>query len=212
VAAYHAELAFLGVRLLVGDDAPQFTLLTEELALCWVHEGRHYTKLVPYVPYHRTLVDDFVHDFWQYDKQLLLYREQATPAVPLRLDEAFEALFSTVTGCDALDNRIAKTRAKKACLLRVLRHPEIPWHNNPAELGARARVWKQDVSFGPRPLDGAKAWDTFMTLAETAKKLGVSFYHYLYDRVCGAYEMPAFATLITERAKELNLATSWNTS
>jgi len=30
------------VRLLVCDDAPQFTLITEELALCWVHEGRHY--------------------------------------------------------------------------------------------------------------------------------------------------------------------------
>ncbi len=51
-----------------------------------------------------------------------------------------------------------------------------------------------------------------MTLAETAKKLGVSFYHYIYDRVCGTYEMSAFATLITERAKELNLSISWNTS
>lgn len=212
VAAYHAELEFPVVRLLVCDDAPQFTLLTEELGLCWVHEGRHYKKLVPYVPYHRTLVDDFVHDFWQYYRELLLYRQEPVAAAAWRLEEKFEALFSTVTGYDALDDRIAKTRAKKGCLLMVLRHPEIPLHNNPAELGARARVRKRDVSFGPRTLAGVKAWDTFMTLAETAKKLGVSFYHYIYDRVCGAYEMPAFATLITERAKDLNLGTSWNTS
>ena len=121
-------------------------------------------------------------------------------------------MFSTVTGYTALDERIAKTRAKKSCLLMVLKHPEIALHNHPAELGARARVRKRDVSFGPRTLDGAKAWDTFMTLAETAKKLGVSFYHYIRDRVCGAYEMPALATLITERAKEINLGASWNSS
>ena len=50
VAAYHADVEFPVVRLLVCDDAPQFTLVTEELALCWVHEGRHYKKLMPAHP------------------------------------------------------------------------------------------------------------------------------------------------------------------
>ena len=40
------------VRLLVCDDAPQFTLVTEELALCWVYEGRHYKKLMLCISYH----------------------------------------------------------------------------------------------------------------------------------------------------------------
>ena len=71
---------------------------------------------------------------------------------------------------------------------------------------------KRDVSFGPRTRDGAKAWDTFMTLTETATKLGVSFYHYIHDRVSGAYHMPSLADLITERAKVLNLGASWDTS
>ena len=44
--------------------------------------------------------------------------------------------------CDALDQRIAKTKANKGELLMVLRHPEIPLHNNPAELGSRERVRK----------------------------------------------------------------------
>jgi hypothetical protein len=70
-------------------------------------------------------------------------------------------------------------------------------------------VRKRDVSFGPRTREGAKAWDTFMTLAVTATKLGVSFYHYIYDRVAGAYQMPALADLIAERAKDLNLGASW---
>ena len=118
----------------------------------------------------------------------------------------------SVTGYRALDERIAKTRAKQSYLLMVLAHPEIPLHNNSAELGARARVRKRDVSFGPRTREGAKAWDTFMTLAVTATKLGVSFYHYIHDRVSGAYEMPALADLILERAKDLTLGASWNTS
>ena len=196
VAAYHADLEGPVVRLVVCDDAPQFTLVTEELALCWVHEGRHYKKLLPYIPCHQALVEDFIQRFWTYYDQLLAYRQQPTSEEATRLDGAFEALFSTVTGYKALDERIAKTRAKKACLLMVLSHPEIPLHNNPAELGARARVRKRDVSFGPRTREGAKAWDTFMTLAETATKLGVSFYHYIHDRVSGAYQMPALADLI----------------
>jgi hypothetical protein len=50
VAAYQAAEEFPVVRLLVCDDAAQFTLLTDELALCWVHEGRYYKILVPFHP------------------------------------------------------------------------------------------------------------------------------------------------------------------
>src|SRR6266568_1229594 len=160
VAAYHAEREAPVVRLLVCDDAPQFTLVTDELALCWVHEGRHYKKLVPYVPHHQALLEDFVQRFWLYYAQLLAYRAHPTPVEAARLTGEFETLFATVTGYEALDERIAKTRTKKGCLLMVLAHPEIPLHNNPAELGARARVRKRDVSFGPRTREGATAWDT----------------------------------------------------
>ncbi len=212
VAAYHADVEFPVVRLLVCDDAPQFTLVTEELALCWVHEGRHYKKLMPSIPYHQVLLEAFVQRFWTYYDQLLAYRAQPTPEEATRLAGEFATLFATVTGYQALDERIAKTRAKKSCLLMVLAHPDIPLHNNPAELGARARVRKRDVSFGPRTREGATAWDTFMTLAATATKLGVSFYHYIHDRVSGASQMPSLADLIVERAKVLNLGASWDTS
>ena len=93
----------------------------------------------------------------------------------------------------------------------MLEHPEIPLHNNPAELGARQRVRKRDVSFGPRTADGARAWDTFMTLAETAKKLGVSFYQYIHDRVSDANRLPSLADEITRQAQDLNLGASWAT-
>lgn len=212
VAAYHAELEFPVVRLLVGDDAPQFKGVTEELALCWIHEGRHYKKLTPVIAHHQTLLDDFLKRFWAFYAELRTYRQQPTAEERARLDAQFDALFSSVTGYDALDERIAKTKTKKEALLMVLDHPEIPLHNNPAELGARTRVRKEDVSFGPRTEDGRKAWDTFHTLAATAKKLGVSFYHYIRDRVSGANQMPTLASLIEAQAKDLNLGASWDMS
>ena len=157
-------------------------------------------------------MEDFVQRFWSYYDQLLAYRQQPTPEDAVRLAREFDAVFSTVTGYPALDERIARTHAKKSCLLMVLSHPEIPLHNNPAELGARARVRKRDVSFGPRTHEGAKAWDTCVTLVETATKLGVSCYHDIHDRVSGAYQLPALADLIEERAKVVTLSASWNTS
>ena len=212
VAAYHVERSYPVARLLVCDDAHQFRWVTEDLGLCWVHEGRHYKKMTPYVAQHRKLLDEFLGRFWRFYDQLLSYREQPTPQERERLNRGFDDLFSTVTGFDALDERIAKTRAKKRSLLMVLEHPEIPLHNNPAELGARMRVRKRAISFGPRTAAGAKAWDSFMTLAATAKKLRVSFYHYMHDRISGANQMPSLASLIESRAKELKLGASWDTS
>ena len=57
--------------------------------------------------------------------------------------------------------------------------------------------------------DGTKAWDTFATLEATAKKLDVSFYEYIYDRVSSAYKMPSLADLISARAEHLQLGASW---
>jgi hypothetical protein len=209
IAAYHTQVEFPHVRLLVCDDAPQFKGVTEELQLCWIHEGRHYKKLTPWVDYHRQLLKTFLGTFWDFYDQLLVYRTAPTPTERERLAHEFDELFSTVTGYDALDERIAKTKTKKNSLLTVLNHPEIPLHNNPAELGARQRVRKRDVSFGPRTRDGTKAWDTFMSLAETAKKLGVNFIAYIHDRVSGADQMPPLADLITQRAQDLQLGASW---
>ena len=211
VAAYHAETELPVVKLLICDDAPQFTWLTEQLALCWVHEARHYNKLLPYFAPYQKLLDGFMERFWDYYDELLAYREQPAREDRERLAAKFDELFSTETGYRALDERIAKTKAKQTALLMVLEHPEIPLHNNPAELGARQRVRKRDVSFGPRTAEGAKAWDTFMTLAATATKLGVSFYAYIHDRVAKVNQMPGLDTVIAARAIELNLSASWGT-
>jgi hypothetical protein len=209
VAAYHAQKDYPVVQALVCDDAPQFNWLGQEMMLCWVHDGRHYKKLMPVIPLHRKLLDDFLKQFWEYYHQLLDYCQQPTAEERLRLETAFDDLFSSHTRYDELDQRIAKTKAKKISLLLVLQYPELPLHNNASELGVRQRVRKRDVSFGPRTEDGVKSWDTFGTLAETAKKLGVSFYDYLVDRISGTNQIKPLADLVSSRANELNLGWSF---
>jgi Transposase IS66 family len=209
LAAYLADPDWPVVRTLVGDDAPQFRGVTEELALCWIHEGRHFKQLTPFLPQPRAALADILDQFWTYYRELLAYREHPTPAERARLDARFDVLFGTVTGYQALDRRLALTRDKKPELLLVLDHPELPLHNNPAELGARQRVRKRDVSFGPRSPAGSAAWDTFMTLAATTRKLGLDFRAYLRDRFTQAGQLPPLADLITARAPQFALGSSW---
>jgi FtsZ-binding cell division protein ZapB len=200
LTAYQQQTSMPIVPNLLTDDAPQFRFITRDHSLCWVHEGRHYKKLLPCVEYHQRLLADFRREFWDYYHQLNAYRADPTPERAVELEKEFDELFRQVTGYDELDKRIAKTKAKKDRLLKVFAYPEMPLHNNPAELAARRRVRKRDISFGPRTADGVAAWDTFMTLAATARQLGVSFYAYIYDRVSGARALPDLADIIRQRA------------
>ena len=200
LTAYHTQNDIPLISTLISDDAPQFQYMTAYQALCWIHEGRHYKKLTPFVDYHRQLLDAFQKQFWDFYRQLQSYQENPSRPEADRLRVEFDTLFSKTTGYEALDQRIAKTLAKKERLLTVLDQPQLPLHNNPAELAARQRVRKRDISFGPRTSDGVAAWDTFMTLSETAKKLGVSFYAYIHDRVSGDRCLPSLASLILQRS------------
>ena len=125
LAAYHVQQEFPIVDLLVCDDAPQYTQLTEALAGCWVHDGRHYKKLMPVVAAHRQALNDFFDRYWDFYAELLAYKQQPTAAEADRLSDTFNQLFSKVTDYDALDERSAKTRAKKDTLLMVLKHPGV---------------------------------------------------------------------------------------
>jgi len=65
--------------------------------------------------------------------------------------------------------------------------PEVPLHCYAAELAARAKVRKRDVSLQTITEEGTKANNTFMTIIQTAKKLGVIAYQYMCDRVSSTF-------------------------
>ena len=117
------------------------------------------------------------------------------------LAQQFDTLFATRTGYQQLDERIAKTDAKRKELLLVLKYPELPLHNNASELGARVQARARDISLHTMSEDGTKIKDTFMTISQTAKKLGVRTYDYIRDRVSGELKLPSLAQLIREKSQ-----------
>ena len=184
------------IKILLTDDAPQFKQITELLALCWIHDGRHYKKLSPIIPLHRKILDDFLEQYWDYYHELLQYQENPSPVLAEILSMQFDTLFSTITEYKKLDERILKTKHKKDTLLQVLRCSALPLHNNTSELGARKQARYRDISFHTINQKGTEANDTFKTIVQTAKKLGVNSYQYLRDRISNTLPRPSLPTLI----------------
>lgn len=189
------------IAILLTDGALQFDKITQHHALCWVHEGRHYKKLNPLLPCHKKILDDFLSAFWDFYRLLLEYKKSPSKEKAEFLAIQFEVLFSQKTGYQDLDDRIAMTLSHKEKLLLVLQFPNIPLHNNPAEGGARIQARKRDISLQTKNEKGTKAKDTMMTITETAKKLGVNTFQYIFDRISKAFQMTSLADLIKDKAK-----------
>ena len=51
-----------------------------------------------------------------------------------------------------------------------------------------------------------------MSLVATTKKLGISFFHYIHDRIKGEGQIPPLAEIIKQLAEEGDLGASWNKS
>lgn len=198
IASYRARPDH--VPILIGDDAKQWRHLSDAFGLCWIHEGRHYPKLAPVVPWHQQQLEAFRRRYWDFYGELQKYRAAPTAARAEELRLEFDQLFGTKTGYAALDDRVAKAGRKKMTLLTVLDHPEIPLHNNAAELDERVAARRRDVSLHCRHAAGADEMDTFTSIVQTAKKLLVNGYEYLYDRLSGLCRMPSLASLIQQRA------------
>jgi hypothetical protein len=176
--------------------------LTERIALCWIHEGRHYERLSPIVASHKQAHEDFSKRYWEYYGWLQTYQTAPTELRAVELRQAFTELFSTKTGYDALDNRIAVTASKNRDLLTALDHPDSPLHNNVSELGARVSARRRDVSLHSTSERGALSMDVFTTIVQTCKKLSYSAYEYFRQHFLRDQSAPNLAKMITEAAKK----------
>ena len=210
IAYYHQEVGRPIVKVLLGDNAPQFKLITDELMLCWVHDGRHYKRLRPIVPNHQKYLKAFRGRYWNFYRELFKYKKNPSCEFVNSISAEFDILFLTKTGYEELDKRIAKSKAKKKELLTVLKHPELPLHNNRSENGARVQKRREDVSLQTKTKEGTDAKDTMMTIVETAKKHSISAFKYIYDRVSKTSKMPSLAKLI--RVKAASNPTNYDSS
>ena len=160
----------------------------------------YFFRVTPTIALNRELLERYLEEFWKFYRDLLSFKEHSSPEEAHRLEQEFDRVFAIKTGYRDLDERIQKIATIKKELLVVLENPEIPLHNNAAELGARAQVRKRDVSLHTITAEGTKAQDVFMTLVQTAKKIGVNPAAYFHDRYTQLNVIDRFAVLIRKLA------------
>ena len=186
---------------IISDDAGQYIYVSSHHALCWIHEIRHYKKMNPFLNHHKSILKVFLTELWTFYELLTQYKETPNKNKSMYIHERFDSIFSTVTGYKTLDERIAKTKKKKEELLLVLDYPDVPLHNNLAEIAVREGVIKRKISSGTRSELGRLAWENMLSIQDTCRKLGISFYRYLHDIFSDSYSMPQLYDLITIASK-----------
>jgi hypothetical protein len=187
---------------LLSDDAGQFDIPGFLHGLCWLHAERPLRKLLAFNPREQEALERIRDDVWNYYRRLRAYRESPTDQEKARLKRDFKELFTRRTGFHDLNEALQRIHDKREELLLVLDHPEIPLHNNGAEGDIREWAKKRKISAGTRSDLGRRCRDTFVSLKKTCRKLGVSFWRYLQDRIFGTHEILPLSELMRQAAQE----------
>jgi hypothetical protein len=111
----------------------------------------------------------------------------------------FDRIFDRKTGFVTLDRLLARLKANKSELLKVLDRPEIPLHTNSSENDIRCQVTKRKISGGTRSDLGRDCRDAFLGLNKTCAKQGIAFWDYLGARLAvpGAPAVPHLTELVS---------------
>ncbi len=185
---------------LVSDDAPQFKLGCFIHGLCWVHAERKVSRLIPLTTKHQRAVEQVRDQIWTLYERLKAYRLAPQEPERARLAGEFDRIVHQRTGYPALNEALSLLDAKRDGLLAVLEHPHLPLHNNLSERDIREYARLRKVSGGTRSDLGRRCRDTFLSLKKTCRKLGVSFWQFLNDRLSNAGAIPPLSDLMREAA------------
>jgi hypothetical protein len=186
--------------ILMSDGAGQFNLFKH--VLCWIHIERSIKKLVPLNDEDRQDIDFVLDQFWNFYRKLKEFQGSPTDKqTPLKqhLSDKFDQIFSYQATEIPLAQALKKIRDRKQELLRVLDCPTIPLHNNTSECDVREYVTKRKISGGTRSDQGRKTRDILTTLYKTCKKLSISFWDFLVDRISQTSQLPHLSELIKQK-------------
>ena len=185
--------------VILSDDAGQFNILVH--ALCWIHAERTIHKLVACNQQESEAIETMRDRIWELYQGLKAYKEAPDETMKAELKKSFDAIFATQTCSDTLNAALQRIAKNKEELLLVLDRPEIPLHNNLSECDIREYVKKRKISGSTRSEDGRRSRDTFISLKKTCRKLGISFWDYLYDRISKTRKIAPLPNLIRAQAQ-----------
>ena len=186
--------------VIVSDDAGQFNILLH--ALCWIHAERTIKRLIGLTEEQRQAVEDSRSRIWEFYADLKAYKEAPDEAGKAELAARFDEIFTQKTCFVSLNQALKRIYNNKRELLLVLDRPDIPLHNNLSEGDIREYVKRRKISGSTRSDTGRSCRDTFVSLKKTCRKLGISFWEYLKDRLSDKRVIPSLADLIRLRVEQ----------
>ena len=184
------------IRFLISDDAPNFVDLVKNQQLCWVHEIRKYKLCEVFKRIESESLDKLVNEWRKFYKLMKRFRNNQTKELREKIKSEFDRVTSIETLVRPLDEQLKRTKKNKEKLLLFLKYPQLPLHNNLCENDVRERVLKRKISLQNRSLKGMKAWDLMLSLASTCRKLNLSFWRYLEDRVSKREAIPYLGKVV----------------
>jgi hypothetical protein len=184
--------------VIVSDDAGQFNILNH--ALCWIHAERTLAKIIAPSDEKCQILEEVRQQIWKFYGELKNYKESPSQKEQNRLSEKFETIFTQKTNFETLNQALQRLHKNKSELLLVLDRPEIPLHNNLSENDIREYVKKRKVSGSTRSENGRRCRDTFASIKKTCRKLGISFWQYIEDRLSGKNAIPPLPHIIEQAA------------
>lgn len=188
------EHGFNRDMVIISDDAGQFNILTH--ALCWIHAERTFCKLIGYSDENIQALDNTRSQIWELYAELKEYKKSPDDQKKARIESRFDEIFTRQTCFASLNQALKRIYQNKSELLLVLDRPDIPLHNNLSERDIREYVKRRKVSGSTRSSPGRKCRDTFTSLKKTCRKLGVSFWEYIKDRVANLNAVPRLSDLM----------------
>ena len=183
----------------ISDGAGQFNVLQH--GLCWVHAERLIHKLIPLNDSHRKDIEKVRGEIWTLYAGLKDYKKEPTETKKVSLSADFDRIFIQKTSYQILNELLKRLNKNKEALLLVLERPEIPIHTNGSENDLREQVKRRKVSGGTRSALGRKCRDTFSSLKKTCRKLSLSFWDFLLDRLNQEYMIPELGDLVIQKAQ-----------
>ena len=184
--------------VILSDDAGQFNVLLH--ALCWIHANRAIDKVIAFTDQAKKDLDTVKDQVWLLYEGLKKYKQNPKQKEKKRLEDLFDEIFTQKTASATLNTVLKRIYNNKSELLLVLDRPDIPLHNNGAENAIREYVKKRKISGSTRSETGRRCRDTFTSLKKTCRKLGVSFWQYLKDRIEKIGIIPDLSELVRQQA------------
>lgn len=173
--------------VVISDDAScnGKRLMAVWKQLCWIHEIRHYVKLLPRFHMHKQALARVLTSWWELYWLAKAYGKEPTERARKEIEERFDIMTQQTTGYAVLDTCLQRTTKKRKRLLTFLDHPGIPIENNQAERDVRAAVIIDKISGATKSAAGDRSLERHLSIMQTAQKQGLNIFDTLHGLLTG---------------------------